>query len=518
MTRTASKTIRCAIYTRKSTEEGLDLDYNTLHAQRDAAEAFIASQKAEGWMCLPEHYDDGGFSGANLERPALQRLLRDVMAGAVDCIIVYKVDRITRSLLDFAQIVAVLEKHGVSFVSVTQQFNTTHSMGRLTLNMLLSFSQFEREIISERTRDKIAATRRKGLWTGGQPPLGYGVDRSNGSPRLVVNREEAEQVSAIFKLYVELGSLLKVVKKLNQLSWRTKIWTTKQGRRIGGRTYTKGNLYGLLTNVLYAGKVRYKDEVHVGRHEAIVSPELWRDVQVLLQNNGREGRSSSRTTKCPALLRGLLYCHRCGYAMSPTYTSKGNKRYRYYVCIKAQKQGHQACPGASVPAAEIEHFVVGELLKVARSPELALETLEQVRRTIEAESEQLRSQRKALSDQLKHDHKAIRELLATSEPSDDSTQQLATLQDRARDAEQRLRQVEQSLAEQERQAVDPNEVTKAFEQIDTLWQTLSTQEQTRTLQLLIDRVRYDGSTGDESVEITYRPSGTQASPINGAKM
>ena len=214
---------RCAIYTRKSSDEGLQQDFNSLDAQREAAEAYVASQKAEGWVCLPDRYDDGGFTGGNMERPGLQRLLADIDAGKVDCVVVYKVDRLSRSLMDFAKIVETFERHNVSFVSVTQHFNTTNSMGRLTLNILLSFAQFEREIIGERIRDKIAASRQRGKWTGGTPILGYDVDRSNGGPRLVINPDEASRVCQIFELYLELGSLLPVVAELERRDWRNKI-------------------------------------------------------------------------------------------------------------------------------------------------------------------------------------------------------------------------------------------------------------------------------------------------------
>ena len=222
----APRAVRCAVYTRKSSEEGLDQDFNSLDAQREAAESFIASQRAEGWRCLPARYDDGGFTGGNMDRPAVQRLLADIEAGLVDCVVVYKVDRLSRSLIDFARMMEVFEKRGVSFVSVTQQFNTTHSMGRLTLNILLSFAQFEREIISERTRDKIAAAKRKGMWGGGRPILGYDIDRLPGGNRLVVNASEAERVRRIFALYLECGSVSRTIARLDEMGWTTKAWTT----------------------------------------------------------------------------------------------------------------------------------------------------------------------------------------------------------------------------------------------------------------------------------------------------
>ena len=298
-------TIRCAIYTRKSSEEGLDLEFNSLDAQRESAEAFIASQQHEGWVCLPEHYDDGGFSGGSMDRPALRRLLADIEAGKVDCVVVYKVDRLSRSLLDFSRIMETFDKHEVSFVSVTQQFNTTHSMGRLTLNILLSFAQFEREIIGERIRDKIAAQRRKGKWAGGVPVLGYDVDRSSASPKLVVNAQEAVQVRRIFSLYLELGSLLPVVEELASRGWCNKTWKTSKGLARGGRPFDKCSVYALLTNPIYIGKIKHKADFYDGEHESIVDPGVFEQVQMTLQHHGR-GRGNYLINKYGALLKGLL--------------------------------------------------------------------------------------------------------------------------------------------------------------------------------------------------------------------
>ena len=242
--------IRCAVYTRKSTDENLELDFNSLDAQRESAESFIASQRSEGWICVPTRYDDGGFTGGNMERPAVQRLMADIDAGLVDCVVVYKVDRLSRSLMDFARLLESFEKHGVSFVSVTQQFNTANSMGRLMLNVLLSFAQFEREIISERTRDKIAASKRKGFWGGGRPVLGYDIEHRPGGNRLAVNEDEAEQVKSIFGFYLECGSLSQAIRRLDELEWTNKEWTTKAGREMGGRPFNKTQLFTLLTNIV----------------------------------------------------------------------------------------------------------------------------------------------------------------------------------------------------------------------------------------------------------------------------
>ena len=276
------KFLRCAIYTRKSTEEGLAQEFNSLDAQRESAEAFIKSQSHERWTCLPDRYDDGGFTGGNIERPALKRLLEDIETGRVDVVLVYKVDRLSRSLLDFARLMSLFDSKGVSFVSVTQQFSTTSSMGRLTLNILLSFAQFEREIISERTRDKIAATRRKGKWSGGRPILGYDIDR--GSGKLVVNQGEAEQVKEIFTLFAKKRGLVPVLEELSYRGWMNKSWMKRSGDFIVGAPFNRISLGYLLRNVLYIGRVRYKAEIHPGEHPALLELKLWETVQALFES------------------------------------------------------------------------------------------------------------------------------------------------------------------------------------------------------------------------------------------
>ena len=265
--------LNCAIYTRKSTDEGLDKEFNSLDAQRECAEAYIKSQTQEGWNCLPDHYDDGGFTGGNMDRPALKQLLADIEAGKVNCVVVYKVDRLSRSLMDFAKMLEVFERNQIAFVSVTQQFNTTNSMGRLMLNVLLSFAQFEREIISERTRDKIAAARRKGKWSGGMPLLGYDIDPQGG--KLRVNEVEANRVRKIYDLYIDRESIMATIAELDNRSWNNKSWNTKKGILRGGSPFTKATLFRLLTNVTYIGKLAYKDEINEGEHDPIVTPDVW---------------------------------------------------------------------------------------------------------------------------------------------------------------------------------------------------------------------------------------------------
>ncbi len=375
--------VRCAIYTRKSTEEGLAQDFNSLDAQREAAEAYIHSQAHAGWTCSPQRYDDGGYTGSNLDRPALQRMLADIEAGHVDCVLTHRVDRLSRSLLDFARLMETFDKYQVAFVSVTQHFNSGTSMGRLVLNVLLSFAQFERELIGERTRDKMAAARRKGKWSGGLPPLGYDADVQ--TKKLVVNEAEAVRVGAIFALYLEHRGLLPVVAELQRRGWCNKQSVTRNGCVRGGRPLTKGSLYALLTNVTYIGQVSYKDEIHPGEQPGIVEAAVWQEVQALLTHNGR-ARVVAVRSRSAALLQGLLHCRPCGCAMTPAHVTNGNRRYCYYTCSAAQKKGWHTCPSKSLPAAAIERFVLEQVATraadgtVGSSSWLALAPLEQARR------------------------------------------------------------------------------------------------------------------------------------------
>jgi site-specific DNA recombinase len=321
-------TVRCAIYTRKSTEEGLAQEFNTLQAQREAAEACILSHRQEGWRVLEERYDDGGFSGATLERPALQKLLAGIEAGHIDCVVVYKVDRLSRSLLDFARLMELFDRHQVSFVSITQEFNTTTSLGRLTLNVLLSFAQFEREIISERTRDKLSAARRKGKWIGGTPILGYDVDPAG--RRLVVNQSEARTVQQIYALYSGLGSLGATVRALQAQGVTTKVWTSRSGRVYPGRPFRNMSLRLLLSNVLYTGSVLHKGTVYAGEHEAIVDRQLWDTVSEKLKASGSHLRGKKHHRQ-DAPLAGLVSCGQCQRPLFATHTRKCGILHRYYV-------------------------------------------------------------------------------------------------------------------------------------------------------------------------------------------
>jgi DNA invertase Pin-like site-specific DNA recombinase len=409
--------LRCAVYTRKSSEEGLDMEFNSLDAQREACEAYVASQKPEGWVLMPDRYDDGGFSGGTLERPALRRLLADIEDGRVDVIVVYKIDRLSRSLMDFAKLVEVFDRKGVTFVSVTQSFNTTTSMGRLTLNILLSFAQFEREVIGERIRDKFAASRKKGMWMGGWSPLGYDIkDR-----KLVVNETEATAVCRIFERFAKCRSALAVVRELAAEGFVNKY----------GKPVDKGMLYKLLHNRVYVGDAVHKGTAYPGEHAAIIGNTLWDKVQAILAESPkvRAGRTRAQT---PALLKGLIFGPD-GRAMSPTHTRRGDKLYRYYVSQTAIKGGADDSPVARLPAGEIEGAVVDQIRVLLRSPKIIVATWRAARRDIEG------------------------------------------------------------LAE--------TDVRDALQRLDPLWEELFPAEQTRIVQLLVERVDVDNTGVDVRLRI-----------------
>lgn len=361
--------IRCAIYTRKSSEEGLDMEFNSLDAQREACEKYIQIQKHEGWDIVPDNYDDGGFSGGTVERPALKRLVADIKAGMIDIVVVYKIDRLSRSLLDFLNLMQVFETHKIAFVSVTQNFDTSTSMGKLMLNVLLSFAQFEREITGERIRDKIASSKRKGMWMGGPPPLGYDVkDR-----KLIVNDDEAEIVRLMFDTFIMKRSMKLLVVELKRLGIKSKFRITGTGRHVGGNTYDAVTLYKILNNHLYLGKIRHKDQIYEGQHQAIISQDTWNTVRTIFQISPRM-RGAATKRKVPSVLLGLLKCGGCQSSMSPKHArKKGGKLYRYYVPSLHMKGKCESCPVKQISAAEIEGTVLEQLHYIFNAPELLVQ-------------------------------------------------------------------------------------------------------------------------------------------------
>jgi site-specific DNA recombinase len=361
-----ARKFRCAVYTRKSSEEGLDMDFNSLDAQRESSEAYIISQRAEGWTSVADRYDDGGFSGGTLERPALKRLLADVKAGKIDVVVVYKIDRLSRSMLDFLNLVELFERHGVTFVSVTQSFNTKDAMGRMALNILVTFAQFERELIGERIRDKVAASRRKGIWMGGWTPLGYEVrDR-----KLIIHQEDAERVRSIFRRFVQLKSATLLARELVAAGATNRY----------GHVLDKGVLYKLLHNRVYIGEAVHKGTSYPGEHEPIIDRALWDQVHAILKISPRK-RGGDARAQTPALLRGLLFGPD-GAAMSPTNSRKSSgKLYRYYISQTALKRGGGAdCPVRIIPAGEIERIVLDQVRNLIRTPEIIVQTWREARK------------------------------------------------------------------------------------------------------------------------------------------
>lgn len=350
--------LRCAVYTRKSSEEGLEQEFNSLHAQREACEAFVASQRSEGWVLVRDQYDDGGISGGTLDRPGLQRLLADIEKGLVDVVVVYKIDRLSRSLMDFSKLVEVFDRHGVTFVSVTQSFNTTTSMGRLTLNILLSFAQFEREVTAERIRDKVAASRMKGIWMGGGVPYGYRVENR----KLVINEEQAVHLRWVYQRFLEVGSATLIAREAAQRGMRTN----------AGKAIDKKFIHRLVDNPVYIGEAVHKGKRYPGEHDAIIDRDIWEKVQSIQKVSPRQ-RAAKTRADTPALLKGLLFGPD-GAAFSPSHTRKGGRLYRYYVSQTILRHGAGTCPVGRVAAGDIEAAVIKQLRAVFRQPEIVAGT------------------------------------------------------------------------------------------------------------------------------------------------
>ena len=362
-----NRKLRCAVYTRKSTEEGLDQEFNSLDAQREAAAAYILSQKHEGWEMVDDRYDDGGFSGGNTDRPALQRLLGDIEEGKVDIVVVYKVDRLTRSLADFAKLVELFDQNDASFVAVTQQFNTTTSMGRLTLNILLSFAQFEREVTSERIRDKFALAKQKGMWMGGRTALGYDVKER----KLIINKKEAQQVRYFYELFAETESLTETCRVINREGYRTKVFRKEDKKATGGNRWTRATLHRLLKNRLYLGEItdKRRNKCYPGEHEAIIDQTLWDKVQAVFKTDSWDRRRESCWKNSTAFLQGIIFGPD-GLSLIPSHTRRKGKLYRYYVASKGIRENYDEMPLPPVAADDIEQAVLARIGELLATPEV----------------------------------------------------------------------------------------------------------------------------------------------------
>jgi len=504
---TVATPIRCAIYTRKSTDAGLDRDFNSLDNQRERAEAYIESQRDEGWVALPERFDDGGVSGGTLQRPALERLLERVREGAVDCVVAYKMDRLVRSMRFGYKIFEVLEDHGVAFVSVTESFNSQTPGGRMFMNLLMSSGQYEREMAAERTRDKNHAARRHGKWTGGMPPLGFDLAPEGG--RLVINPDEAEQVKAIFNLYVELSSLMKAVEELTRRGWRKKSWTTRDGKSREGGPWDRVSLRRLLTDPLVIGKQKLGDAVFDGEHQGIVPKVLFQKVQDLLEDNRSNGGASHRN-RHGALLRSILRCPACDAAMVHAPTKKGGRLYRYYRCTNAMRKGAGACPTKSIAADKIEALVVDQIRRTGTDPDLQRETFRRVLAEVAAERRGAKAEARRLAKQIATAEATVAKLVHTLTDSQGDARsavsnEVEKVQEHLRSLEARLVEVrthETALAAQD---IDEAGVARALQEFDAIWEVLLTPERERVLGLLIERVTYDRAT--EELRIDLSPAG-----------
>ena len=508
--RSSAKAVRVAIYTRQSVTREDAGEFGSIEAQREAVEAYVASQRGEGWTALPHGYNDGGFSGATTERPALKRLLEDVASGHVDVVAVYKLDRLSRSLVDFARLTALFEEHGASFVSITQSFNSATPMGKLTLNILMSFAEFEREQIAERTRDKMLATRRRGRWTGGRPPLG--LDVVDGS--LVINAEEAERVRMIFDLYLDFGSQTAVMAELRAREWVNKIWTTKNGTLAGGRPFDAPALRRLLANPLLAGKIRAGDDIVDAEHDAVVDAETWHAVQARLSaNGGADARPHREPARWDVLLAGLATCARCGRPMGHSYTARRRKRYHAYVCGTVQKHGAAACPGGRVPAPELDAFVVSKIRAIANDAGVLANVAAAARGRLLERIPALRGEIEAAEVERENLLQRIRRAVGDEPTRADGdptpiSRRVAELEHEVHGVDRRLDGLRAELAALQDGAISPEDLRAVVRGFDEVWDELFPAERGRIVRLLVERVAYDPDR--ESVAITYRPDGPRA--------
>jgi site-specific DNA recombinase len=500
------QTVQCAVYCRVSTPGQSNGDYTSLDAQLEACRSFITSQKHEGWLCLPDHYSDAGFSGGTMERPELARLIRDIEDGRINCVVTYKVDRLSRSLLDFARLVEIFDKYGVTLSAVTQPINTGDSSGRLMLNVLLSFAQYERELISDRTSDKMSAARRRGRWTGGRPVLGYDLHPDGG--KLVVNEDEAAQVREIFALYLEKRSLLDVAEELNRRGWTTKNWTATTGRAVGGQSYTKTRVHSILGNPVYVGKVSHRGEIYEGEHRGIVRRQTWDKVQSLLGENRQHGGSRAKN-RYGHLLRGLVRCTACDAAYSPSVSRKGNKVYRYYVCSAAAINGWKSCPQPSLNAEKLEQAVVDQIRRIGEDPLLIKETVRQVREAKRSKKPVLVAEQKRLRREQQKVRAEIKKWLDAFAKGEvggaEISNHVGLLEAKVRKLEERLTEIDTELQALADATVNQADVAKALSLFDPVWDVLFPAEQERIICLLIDRIDYDGNAGKMAIQ--FAPTG-----------
>ncbi len=484
--------VRVAAYARISVADRDSTPFSSIQAQVEAVTAYIQSHRSEGWALAKDPFVDDGFSGGNADRPALRELLNDAAKGEFDLLVVHRFDRFSRSQRDFLNLLHDLEQNGVAFASVSQQLDTSTSMGRCMLSVMTAFAQMEREVIVERTRSKIQAARRKGLWTGGRPVLGFDVVEK----RLEINPPEAIQVREVFDLYLELGGILAVVRELNARERQTKSWKNQRGKQVTGGSFTKTVVHSILTNPLYVGRIRAGEEVVDGAQRPIVAEATWEDVQTLLAENRNDDRRP-RKRRGDALLQGLARCS-CGAAMTPTFTTKGNRRYAYYVCSRRQKSGAESCPGSRIAAGEFEAFVVDRIRAIGRDPMLfkaVLEADQRERDEFDSHARRVDADRTQLLDERTRLVDAIAQ----------GTSGNGTLADRVGEINSEI----ESLVQPEMpEPLDTDSLRAALIEFDGIWNQLVAAERARAIALLIEEIRFDASEGE--IEITFRPGASLA--------
>jgi DNA invertase Pin-like site-specific DNA recombinase len=500
--------MRCAIYTRKSTTHNLDLEFSSLDAQREACEHYIKAHAHEGWTLVDERYDDGGFTGANTERPAFQKLLSDIEAKKVDLVVVYKVDRLTRSLLDFARVMDRFNSHGAAFVSVTQNFSTANALGKLTLNILMSFAEFEREMIAERIRDKIRASKRRGKWTGGRVPYGYDLVNK----RLVPCEPEAEVVRQIFALYAELGSTSKVARLLNERGLTTGRHA-ERGFATRGAPWAKSDVLRVLRNPVYLGRVQSEGRVHEGEHEAVVEAEAFRIAEERLQRFS-ERRGAPRN---PAyLLTGILSCGRCGSAMTSSTTRRNGREYRYYGCRARSERGKEACSARRIAARPLEEMVVARVRAESLRPELVREVQRELAERVSARRRQLEHDRSRLPrelSRLRADAERLNQAVAraTGAAQERFGERLLSIYDDIAVRQGRLDALDAEERALQELAAEARWVAEALGRFDEVWDVMTAENRRRLLQSLVKAVIYDEAAGTLSTELTLGHEGLAVS-------
>jgi len=502
----APSVVRCAIYTRQSVEDRTGSGFTSLQAQKESALAYIAALKSQGWEPIDTDYTDSGFSGGNIERPALTRLLTDVEDGLIDAICVYRLDRLSRSLRDLLNMLEFFEQHDVSFVSVTEQLNTATPAGRLMMSIVGGMAEYEKSVNSARVSDKMCAARRKGKYQGGPAVLGYTVDREK--KRLIVDPEEAAMVRELFELYLQHASLMKVSQIAHKRGWTTKSWTRKDGTKREGGSFDKAKLQRILTSVTYTGQVQHKGEILPGEHEAIIDQDVFDRVQALIRENGN-GSGGIARNKHSAILRGILRCGACGAAMSHHYTQKGTRLYRYYRCVTSVKRGKAACPTPSLPAHEIEDFVVEQIKRLARDPELVRSVFEEASRQQQASIPCLKAERTRIQRERQHQGQEIRRLVAAvaaaDKPPPSLNERLSQLEESVGVIDRRLGEIDSELAAVEQSSIDSGHVAATLSEFNQLWDVLYPQEKTRIVHLLVERVVY--SRDQDGIQLVFHPDG-----------